>query len=165
MRGWRQLPKLALSTLLVLPDPCAASNACDLNGDGVVNAADVQAAINMSLGIAPCTAAVAGKNVCNVVVVQRIVNAWLEGTCLASTGLHVVILRWTASTSAGVTGYNIYRRTELSTYERIASPGNVISYTDTTVLSGVTYYYKITASSGPVESTFTATARVSIPTP
>src|SRR6516225_6566059 len=32
------------------------TNACDLTGDRVVNTADVQAAINISLGISPCTA-------------------------------------------------------------------------------------------------------------
>ena len=35
-------------------------NACDLTNDGKVDAADVQAAINMSLGISNCTATIAG---------------------------------------------------------------------------------------------------------
>src|SRR5215472_117613 len=56
----------------------APSNACDLATPyGTIDASDVQAAINMSLGVAPCTANIAGANVCNVVVVQRVINASL----------------------------------------------------------------------------------------
>src|SRR3954468_10539780 len=70
------------------------TNKCDLTGDGKVDTADIQAAINMSLGIAPCTATVAGANVCNVIVVQRVVNASQGAGCFTSTGLHVVALTW-----------------------------------------------------------------------
>ena len=143
----------------------AAINACDLNADGVVNAADVQAAINMALGIAPCTAAVAGANVCNVIVVQRVVNAWLEGTCFTSTGLHAVVLRWTASVSPGVTGYNVYRGNQPRSYKLLASPGNVTSYLDTTVVSGFTYYYVITAMNNGVESPYSSPSQATVPTP
>lgn len=165
MRGTRQIPRLVLSILLASTALGDGLNACDLNGDGIVNAADVQAAINMALGISPCTAAVAGANVCNVVVVQRIVNAWIDGTCLTSAGLHVVVLRWAASASTGVTGYNIYRGTKPGSYQRIASPGNITSYTDTTVLSGFTYYYVVTATSGSEESAFSAPSRAVVPIP
>jgi hypothetical protein len=63
------------------------TNACDLTGDRVVNTADVQAAINISLGISPCTANIVGANVCNAEVVQRVINAYLGGGCLTSVGL------------------------------------------------------------------------------
>ncbi|MGA7235515.1 MAG: hypothetical protein WBY44_07540 [Bryobacteraceae bacterium] len=60
-----------------------AHSACDLNGDGVVNALDVQAAINQALGIATCgTAALTGNGQCTVVDVQRVINASLGGACL-----------------------------------------------------------------------------------
>ena len=58
--------------------PCliwGQSSACDLTGDGSVNSADVTAAKNMVLNLAPCTANVYGSGVCNVVVVQRVINA------------------------------------------------------------------------------------------
>ena len=54
---------------------------CDLNQDGVVNAVDVQSAIEMTLGSVPCTANIDGAGVCNVAIVQRVVNAALGGAC------------------------------------------------------------------------------------
>jgi hypothetical protein len=56
---------------------------CDVNGDGLVSSLDVQAAINQSLGLAPCQAADVQQNgQCNAVDVQRIINASLGGACL-----------------------------------------------------------------------------------
>jgi hypothetical protein len=52
---------------------------CDVNGDGVVNVADVQLEVNMALGISSCTNP---SGVCTVVSVQRVVNAALGGTCV-----------------------------------------------------------------------------------
>jgi hypothetical protein len=59
------------------------TNPCDLNGDCVVNGADVQIAINQTLGISPCTnASLQGNGLCTVVDVQRVINASLPGgTC------------------------------------------------------------------------------------
>ena len=56
---------------------------CDLNGDGVINATDVQIAINQALGLSPCNAADLQENgQCNVIDVQRVINASLGGACL-----------------------------------------------------------------------------------
>src|SRR3974390_1544786 len=85
----------------------AQTNPCDLNNDGRVDATDVQAAVNMSLGVSSCTANIVGCNVCNVIVVQRVINASMGSSCLTSTGLHVVSLTWTASSSPNVTNYRI----------------------------------------------------------
>src|SRR5262249_41151001 len=126
-----------------------AVNACDLNLDGVVNSTDVQAAINMNLGLALCTANIAGANVCNAVVVQRVINAATGGSCLTSTGLHTVALSWTASTSTGVAGYNVYRGTTSGgPYTLLAAVGSTTIYTDSTVVSNQTYYYVVTALDG-----------------
>jgi len=55
---------------------------CDLNGDGVVNSADVTIAINQALGTAPCGSAdLTQDGVCNVVDVQRVINAALGQAC------------------------------------------------------------------------------------
>jgi hypothetical protein len=144
-----------------------AGNACDLNQDGVVNATDVQLAVSMILGLAPCTAAVAGVNVCNIVVVQRVINASLGEGCLISTGLHVVDLNWTASTSSGIVGYKIYRGTTSGgPYTFLSLVGNVTSYRDTSVVSGQTYYYVATSfdSSGN-ESAYSTESMAVIPVP
>ncbi|HTC91556.1 MAG TPA: hypothetical protein VK686_24795, partial [Bryobacteraceae bacterium] len=49
---------------------------CDLNGDGVVNNLDVQIAIAQALGTSACgNAALQQNGVCNVIDVQRVINA------------------------------------------------------------------------------------------
>ena len=58
------------------------SSRCDLNGDGVVDAVDVQAAINQTLGVTACgNADLTGDGLCTIVDVQRIINASLGGAC------------------------------------------------------------------------------------
>ncbi len=144
------------------------TNSCDLTNDGKVDTSDVQAAINMSLGLLPCTANVAGPNVCNVVVVQRIVNATLPGgTCVTSAGIHNVSITWTASSSTGVTGYHVYRGTTSNgPYTLVSSLGNLTTYTDNTVQSGVTYYYVVRAvDSTNTESSNSNQSQIVIPVP
>ena len=142
------------------------TNSCDLVANGTVDAADVQAAINMSLGVSPCTANIAGANVCNVVVVQRVVNASLPGgTCFTSAGIHRVSLSWAASTSSGVTGYRVYRSTASNGPTLVASLGNVTNYTDNGVQSGVTYFYVVRAVYGSTESSDSNQAQAVIPVP
>lgn len=49
---------------------------CDLNGDGIINGADVAIAISQALGTVPCTNADLDQNGnCSVVDVQRVINA------------------------------------------------------------------------------------------
>lgn len=64
----------------ITPPPLSA---CDLNGDGVVDLADVQLSINAALGTQPCTTAYRLDNgpTCNVEDVQRVINAALGGAC------------------------------------------------------------------------------------
>jgi len=80
------------------------------------------------------------------------------------TPQYSVSLTWDASTSS-VAGYNIYRGTSPGSYSKInnALDANT-AYTDSTVASGVTYYYAATAvdSSGQ-ESGYSAPLQVAIP--
>lgn len=72
----------------------------------------------------------------------------LLATGIAHCATRAVTLSWTASTSAGVTGYNIYRSstgaagsfTLLST-----TPATATTYTDPVVTVGQTYTYQVTA--------------------
>jgi fibronectin type 3 domain-containing protein len=99
--------------------------------------------------------------VCNVVVVQRVINAMPAptgtGTCLTGTGAvaHSVSLSWAASTTPSVT-YNVYRATTSGGYSStpIASAVPGTTYTDTTVLAGQTYFYvtKAVNSSGTLST-------------
>ena len=122
------------------------ANPCDLNQDGVVDSKDVQAAINMTIGVSPCTANVAGVNVCNVEVVQRVLDASLGSACFTSTGIHTVLLNWSASMSPDVVGYKVYRGTiSGGPYTFLAQVGSVTGYYDGAVVSGQTYFYVVTA--------------------
>jgi hypothetical protein len=77
---------------------------------------------------------------------------------------HTVALSWNASTSA--TGYNIYRSATSGTgYARVNSgPDGVLSYSDTSVQNGQTYFYVTTAvdASGQ-ESAYSSEVSVLIP--
>jgi hypothetical protein len=78
-----------------------------------------------------------------------------------------VSLTWTASSSSDVTGYYAYRSTtEGSGYVKLnpTSPTSTEEYTDSTVESGTTYYYVVTAvDNSDVESDYSAPATAVIP--
>lgn len=137
-------------------------NACDLNADGAVNAADVNLAISMSTGaVSPCTANVAGSGVCNVVMVQRVINAALGGSCGRTA-----TLTWAPSPTAGVIGYKVYRSTTSGKAYSLLNSTVVVgtSYVDGSVQAGTTYYYVVTAVGGSnVESSYSPQATAVIP--
>lgn len=58
--------------------PATSLNACDLNADNTVNVLDVQAATNMNLGLAPCTAP---SGFCTLAFVQAEENSALGQAC------------------------------------------------------------------------------------
>jgi hypothetical protein len=85
------------------------------------------------------------------------------GISLAGTGVqpapvvHSIVLTWAASTSAGITGYDVYRGTAAGgPYTLlITTPDPSTSYTDNTVQSGQTYYYVVTSvDSANVQSAY-----------
>lgn len=159
----------AQDTKTLRPAMPAVSNACDLNHDGVVNVLDIQLATNMALGVAPCTANITSPGVCDIVVVQRVTNAVLTGTC--NTGIvvsHSVSVSWTASTSSNVAGYNVYRGTQTAgPYTKLtAGPVAGTIYTDNAVTAGQTYYYVATAvDNNSNESAYSNQAQAVVPTP
>lgn len=88
----------------------------------------------------------------------------------SATGVaqHSVALTWVASTSANITGYNLYRATVSGgPYTKInSSLVTGSSYTDTTVQAGETYYYVATAvSSQGLQSADSNQATAVVPTP
>ena len=63
-----------------------------------------------------------------------------------SSANHVVDLSWKASTSSDVSGYNVYRSPDGSTWKKVnVSPVASDLYSDSTVSNGSTYYYAATA--------------------
>lgn len=163
---WRLLAVVAGLATLCIPAQ-AQTNACDLNGDGVVNIADVQLAVNMAVGSTACAANVMGAGVCNIVMVQRIVNSALGQSCVTGSG-HSTSLTWVASTSTGVTGYNVYRATASGgPYTLLnATPVSAITYIDTAALAGQTYFYVIKAvGAGNTLSAASNEAQAVVPAP
>ena len=92
----------------------------------------------------------------------------LNGTATAPAPVaHSVSLSWVASTST-VVGYNVYRGTiSGGPYALLNStPDAALSYTDTAVTAGQTYYYVVTAvDSNGVESIVSNEVSATIPTP
>jgi hypothetical protein len=88
----------------------------------------------------------------------------LSGTGVAPVQ-HSVVLTWNASTST-VTGYNVYRSTVSGTgYTKLnSSLVSGVTYTDSTVQNGTTYYYVTTAvDSGGSESVHSNEVSAPIP--
>jgi hypothetical protein len=85
---------------------------------------------------------------------------------VAAASAHSVMLKWTASPSPGVTGYEVYRSTVSGSGYTKINPSVVsgLTYTDATVVSGVTYYYVTTSvdSSGD-ESSFSQQVKMIVP--
>jgi len=79
---------------------------------------------------------------------------------------HSVGLNWTASSTTGVTGYDVYRGTSSGSYSLLASSVSGTAYTDSSVQSGqnITYYYVVTAiGSDGVQSTDSNQATATVP--
>lgn len=140
----------------------AQSNTCDVNADGVINVVDVQLITNMQIN-APgftCSVNVGGLLGCTDDARQTVIKAALGSGC------HFVYLTWTASSSAGVVGYNIYRGTspggESATPINTGGPVAGTAYTDVTAGSGITYFYFLRATDGtnlsPASTEVSATA-------
>jgi hypothetical protein len=161
--GWAQDGKSLKPAMPIV------GNACDLNHDGTVNILDIQLAVNMALGVTPCTANVTSPGVCDVVMVQRVTNAVLTGSCVGGiTAPHSVTLSWTASTSSNIVGYNVYRASQARGPYTKLSPGPVAgtNYVDLTVATGQTYFYVTTAvDNGNNESAYSNQAQAVVPSP
>src|SRR5206468_10345106 len=73
-------------------------------------------------------------------------------TNLVATGGNAQVgLTWQAPASNGgspITNYRIYRGTSSNGETLKATIGNVLTYSDTSVTNGVTYYYQVSAVNG-----------------
>ncbi len=77
---------------------------------------------------------------------------------------HTVALTWTASPTTTVTGYNVYRGTSSGIYARVnGTPVPGLTYNDSTVQNGATYYYVTTAIDPNGESIFSNPVSAVIP--
>jgi hypothetical protein len=77
---------------------------------------------------------------------------------------HSVNLNWHASTSTGVTGYNVYRSTISGGYYAFVGKVSSLTYSDHNVQSGTTYFYTVKAvSSSGLLSVFSNQVQAAIP--
>lgn len=164
----------AASTASFKAATSSGTSACDLNQDSAVNVVDGQLAVNMYLGLIPCTANIAGPGVCTSEVVQRVMNAVQGQACVVTTPppppppVHLVTLNWTASASPSVAGYNVYRGTANGgPYTKInTSLVTGTTFTDNAVSAGQTYYYvATTVNTSSQESGYSNQAQAVVPSP
>ncbi len=93
----------------------------------------------------------------------------LSGTGTAAP-VHTVGLKWTASTTSGVTSYNVYRAiysgSACGSYTNIgSSASSSTAYTDSVVADGTTYCYATTAVDPSGESGYSNIIQAMIPAP
>ena len=93
----------------------------------------------------------------------------LSGTGTAAP-VHTVGLKWTASTTSGVTSYNVYRAiysgSACGSYTNVgSSPSSSTAYTDSVVADGTTYCYATTAVDPSGESGYSNIIQAMIPAP
>jgi fibronectin type 3 domain-containing protein len=93
----------------------------------------------------------------------------LSGTGAAAP-VHTVSLTWTASSTTGITSYNVYRAiyagSTCSSYTNIgSSPSSTTAYTDNVVADGTTYCYATTAVDPSGESAYSNITQAAIPAP
>ena len=86
-------------------------------------------------------------------------------TVAAAVVTHTVGLSWNASTSSDVVGYSAYRGSNPGgPYALVASAISGLNYADSSVQSGVTYYYVVTATNSQgQESVNSNEAKTSVP--
>ncbi len=70
---------------------------------------------------------------------------WIMQMVAFKLAAHSVAVSWKASASKNITGYNVYRSTIPGGYYGLVGSTASLAYTDSTVVSGTTYYYVTTA--------------------
>lgn len=88
---------------------------------------------------------------------KRTLLAVLSLCGMASAASHSVVLTWTASPTPGVT-YNIYRSTTAGSCKATVLTTGItaLTFTDTSVTSGATYFYSVDAQNGGGKSACTS---------
>jgi hypothetical protein len=146
---------------LTLSGTAAASTTTDSTGkfsfSGISNGSYVVAPSRAGYTFNPSTAAV------------NIDNASAAGVNFTAQAIPpTVTLNWSASTSLGVTGYNVYRATITGgPYAKVnSSPVAALTYADGSVSAGQVYFYVATAvDSAGKESTYSTEASATVPAP
>jgi hypothetical protein len=104
----------------------------------------VKQSVQLTINFKPTTSSSASGT---LTITSNASNKTLSVPLSGTGGQHSVALSW-SDTGTGIKGYNIYRSTVSGgSYSKINSAVVVpTSYTDSTVTSGTTYYYVVTAT-------------------
>jgi len=144
----------------------AGSNASDFAAIADTCGSSVAAGGNCTLGVA-FTPSATGQRAATLSTIDS-ASGSPQTVSLTGAGSHDVILSWTATSTSGVVGYNVYRgltpKGESSTPLN-AAPINGTSYVDTSVTAGMMYYYVVTSvGSNGVQSAPSNEAEAVVPT-
>ena len=147
---------------VTLSGPAAANTTTDTSGNYTFSGL-----ANGTYTVTPSNTGYAFSPVSQSITINGTNQVGVNFVAAVQTG-HSVTLTWIASTTSTVTGYNVYRTTTNGTgYAKInATPvlAPTVTYTDTTVSSGTTYYYVTTAVDvGGAESVYSNQATAAIP--
>ena len=147
---------------VTLTGPAAANTTTDTSGNYTFSGL-----ANGTYTVTPSNTGYAFNPVSQSITINGTNQVGVNFVAAVQTG-HSVTLTWIASTTSTVTGYNVYRTTTNGTgYAKInATPvlAPTVTYTDTTVSSGTTYYYVTTAVDvGGAESVYSNQATAAIP--
>jgi len=115
----------------------AQISSCDLNGDGVVDSADVALAVNMALGTAACTANVEGPGTCSLETVQRVVKASQGRGCVVSNAPSITSPTSVNGTVGSPFSYQITAANTTATYSATGLPNGLSIDTATGLISGM----------------------------
>ncbi len=123
--------------------------------------------ISVALSFSPSEA---GNSSGTVTIASNAVNSpavvsWTANTPAAPITTRSVDLRWTGSSTSGVTGYKVYRGTVSGgPYAEITtSPTAGTSFLDSSVTPSATFYYVVTSVANGVESGYSSEIAVAIP--
>jgi fibronectin type 3 domain-containing protein len=128
-------------------NPCAGALSVTVTGltNGLTYTFTVKATNSMGTGpaSAPSNAVIPGPAVPSA-----------PQNLTASAGSNGITLNWSAANGNGtaVTNYKIYRSTTSGSETLLTTVGNVLTYTDSSVASATTYFYKVTAVNANGES-------------
>lgn len=142
------------------------ANAGDFAEIGDTCGTSVAAGGNCTVGIT-FTPSLAGAETASVSITDN-ASGSPQSVTLSGTGGHDVILTWSASTSAGVGGYNVYRGTTSGGESAAPINSSLITgttYTDSNVQAGQTYYYVLIAMSSDETSHSADSSEVSASVP
>src|SRR5579862_6156194 len=109
---------------------------CDLNGDGVVDSADVALAVNMALGTASCTAKIEGPSTCTLVTVQHVANASRGRACVAYNSTSITSPTTASATVGTPFSYQITAANAPTSYSATGLPAGLSINTTTGLISG-----------------------------